>query len=60
MNYYKYYFRLKSDQGEFLINVVSYSLKSAKSLIMKAEGCPERAIEFSSKESLLVLGTGNH
>ena len=52
--YYNYSFLLNSDQGKFYIRTISYDLKRAKQMIMKAENCPERAIEFINKTRITI------
>jgi len=48
--YYKYHFEVIHDYGRFFKTVISYSKKSAYHLMMEAENCPKRAINFIRKE----------
>ena len=52
--YYEYTFEVTHDAGSFFMRVISYSKASAIKMICKAEGCPERAIEYINK-SLRVI-----
>lgn len=46
-----YSFELKTDSGSYFISVISYNKKSAIEMVMKAEGCPKRAIKYIKKIS---------
>ena len=51
---YKYRFLMSHDKGQFYLSVVAGSLNRAKMLIMKAENCPERAMEIISKNKINI------
>ncbi len=41
---FEFIFTLKTDSGKFKIKTIATSLKTAKSIIMNSENCPEQAI----------------
>jgi len=52
--YFKYTFRVKADDGIYYLSTVSYSQHRAKYMIMKAENCPDNAVEFVSKNPINI------